>query len=258
MTRTAKSLEEYLKHIQLEQLFTKLGTADPETLAKTIEHFTTKEAEKRDKIVIDYFGNCGVNQIVDTITKFLVASSPRLPANAKVLDVGAGSGFFTVKIAKKTSMKIPKVSFYALDLTPAMLVSLKKKKANITPFIGIAENIRESIKEAKRFLTVPYKFDAVFSTLMLHHSSHPENVFSSLKTVLKKKGKAVIVDLCEHSFEEFRTEMGDIHLGFKPENIYKIAKKHFPIVKVEKLSGICCESSGRSAEIFVATIKNCQ
>jgi len=40
---------------------------------------------------------------------------------------------------------------------------------------------------------------------------------------LKKNGKAMVVDLCEHGFEEFKTEMGDVHLGFKPENIYRMA-----------------------------------
>jgi len=244
-----------LKNLQLEHLFRKLGASNPEILAKEIEHFTTKEAEKRDKIVIDYFGENGVKRIVNTITKLLLAS-PRPPVNAKVLDVGAGTGFFTVKIAKKLHTELPAVSFYAIDLTPAMLLSLAEKKANITPFIGIAENIKGSIKEAKRFFNIPFKFDAIFSTLTLHHSVQPEKVFNSFKQVLKKRGKAIVVDLCEHGFEEFRTEMGDVHLGFKPENVYEMAKKYFSEVKVEKLPGICCECSGRSARIFVVTMQS--
>lgn len=253
--KISTSLEKYLKNLQLEQLFRKLGASNPEILAKEIEHFTTKEAEKRDKIVINYFGENGVNQIVSTITKILLVS-PKLPAKAKVLDVGAGSGFFTVKIAEKLHAEFPTVSLYAMDLTPAMLLSLAKKKGNITPFIGIAENIESSIKEAKKFFNIPYKFDAIFSTLMLHHSTQPEKVFKSLKQALKSKGKAMVVDLCEHGFQEFKTEMGDVHLGFKPENIYKVARKYFSEVKVEKLPGICCECSGRSARIFVATMQN--
>jgi SAM-dependent methyltransferase len=253
--KISTSLEKYLKNLQLEQLFRKLGASNPEILAKEIEHFTTKEAKKRDKIVINYFGENGVNQIVSTITKILFAS-PKLPAKAKVLDVGAGSGFFTVKIAEKLHVEFPTVSLYAMDLTPAMLLSLAKKKGNITPFIGIAENIESSIKEAKKFFNIPFKFDAIFSTLMLHHSAQPEKVFKSLKQGLKSKGKAMVVDLCEHGFEDFKTEMTDVHLGFKPENVYEMARKYFSEVKVEKLPGICCECSGRSAEIFVATMQN--
>jgi len=183
--------------------------------------------------------------------------SPRLPVDGKALDVGAGTGFFTVKIAKKIHAGLPKVSFYAMDITPAMLLSLAKKKVNITPFIGIAENITGSVKEARKHFNIPGKFDAIFSTLMLHHSTQPERVFKSLKEALKRKGKAIVVDLCEHGFEEFKTEMGDVHLGFKPENIYEMARRYFSDVKVEKLPGICCECSGRSAEIFVAFMRNC-
>ena len=54
-----------------------------------------KEAEQRDRILINYFGDEGINRIVDRIVELLFAS-PKLPADAKVLDVGAGSGFFTV------------------------------------------------------------------------------------------------------------------------------------------------------------------
>jgi len=249
------SLEEYVKTLQLGRFFEKLGVSNSETLTKEVEHFTIKEVEKRDKIVVDYFGENGVKRIVNTITKLLLVS-PRPPVNAKVLDVGAGTGFFTVKIAKKLHTELPEASFYAMDLTPAMLLSLTKKKANITPFIGIAENIEGSIKEGKKFFNIPSKFDAIFSTLMLHHSVQPEKVFKSLKHVLKKRGKAIVVDLCEHGFEEFRTEMGDVHLGFKPENVCEMARKYFSEVKVKKLPGICCECSGRSARIFVITMQN--
>ena len=249
------SFKQYLEHLQLEQLLKKVGASDPETLAKTVEHFTVKEGEKRDQIVKNYFGQSGKRRIVDTITRCLL-EHPRLPLEGKVLDVGAGTGFFTVRVARKVKAEIPDVSFYAMDLTPAMLLSLAKKKADIVPFVGLAENIRGSIEQTRKHFNIPFKFDAVFSTLMLHHSTSPERVFESIKDALKKHGKAVVVDLCEHSFEEFKAEMGDVYLGFKPENIQAMARRHFADVKVEKLPGIRCESSGRSAEIFIATMKN--
>jgi len=241
--------------LQLERLFKKLGASDPKILAETVEHFTTKEAEKRDEIVIGYFGRKGINRIVNTIAQYIL-KPPNLPPNLQILDVGAGTGFFTIKIAKKLQAKIPRFSLYAMDLTPAMLSSLAKKNANITPFIGNAENIQGSIEQARNYFNIPYKFDAIFSTLMLHHSTQPEKVFKSFKVALEKNGKAVIVDLCEHDFKEFKTEMSDVHLGFKPENVQEMAQRYFSKVKVEKMPGICCECSGRSAEIFVAFMQN--
>jgi SAM-dependent methyltransferase len=249
------SLEEYLKKFSAYTFLGKVGVSNSEVFVKEVEYFTIKEARKRDKILIEYFGCKGVNLIVKTVTNLLFAP-PQLSTNAKVLDIGAGTGFFTAKIAEKVRDRLPNVSFYAMDITPAMLISLAKKNLNITPFVGIAENIRESIKEARKHFNVPNKFDAVFSTLMLHHSIQPEKVFKNLKEVLKKNGKAIIVDLCEHEFEEFRKEMGDVHLGFKPESIYEMAKMYFSNVKVETLPGICCKCSGRSAEIFVAFMRN--
>lgn len=231
-----------------------MGATQPQTLAKTVKHFTTKEAEKRDKIAIDYFGQNGINRIVDSITGFLL-SDPRLAANAKVLDAGAGSGFFTAKVESKIHSTLPKVNFYAMDLTPAMLRVLARN-TDITPFIGLAENLRGSIQQARKRFTIPLKFDAVFSTLMLHHSVRPEKLFESISQVLKKDGKAVIIDLCRHSFKEFKEEMGDIHLGFNPEAIKRMANTFFSSVEVRNIPGITCKSSGRSAEIFVATAQN--
>jgi SAM-dependent methyltransferase len=244
-----------LKQLQLEQLFKQLKAPNPGTLAKTMRHFATKEAENRDKIVADYFGRPAIKKIVDTIVDALLAS-PKLPSDAKILDVGAGSGFFTFRVAKKVRAELPESSFYAMDLTPTMLLLLARKKAKITPFVGIAENIEGSIRQAEKFFKIPRRFDAVFSTLMLHHSTCPAKVFESIRKALKKDGKAIIVDLCEHNFEEFRTEMGDVHLGFKLENIRKMAQKHFSTVRIRKIPAIRCESSGRSAEIFFAVMQN--
>jgi SAM-dependent methyltransferase len=143
-----------------------------------------------------------------------------------------------------------------MDATPAMLLALEKKKVGITPFLGVAENIEASIKEARAYAEIPDKFDAVFSTLMLHHSTKPEKVFESIKKVLEKSGKAVILDLCEHKFAEFKTEMGDVHLGFKLDDVRKMAKACFSEVEIEKMLGIGCSCSGRSAEIFVASMRN--
>jgi hypothetical protein len=73
-----------------------------------------------------------------------------------------------------------------------------------------------------------------------------------MREALITNGKVVVIDLCKHDFTEFREEMGDVHLGFEVAEIKKAAKKAFSYVSVDKLPGICCSSSGRSAELFVA------
>ncbi len=251
---TKLSLEEYLKATDLPRLLHKLGTSHVDLLVKEISHFTKNEATRRDKIVLGYFGEEGVERIIDTIIACLT-SSPKLEQTANILDVGAGSGFFTTRIVTKMKKLVPDASFYAMDATPSMLLALAKKRERIVPFFGVAENIAGSIENAQSYATVPDRFDAAFSTLMLHHCPQIETVFKSLKQVLKTTGKAVIVDLCTHTFAEFKDEMGDVHLGFDPDAIRKTAKMVFSGVSVEKLPGISCTSSGCSAELFVATLR---
>jgi ubiquinone/menaquinone biosynthesis C-methylase UbiE len=247
------NLQKYFTNVKPEEFFRKLKADDPQTLANVVEHFTMKEAEKRDAITLGYFGEEGAKRIVAAVTERL---TPSLQSGSKVLDAGAGTGFFTAKIAQAVNSKIPNVSFYAMDATQVMLLTLQKKHAEITPFWGIAENILGSLIEARAYVQVPDRFDAAFSTLMLHHSAKPEKVFSSIKKILAPNGTAVILDLCEHKFEEFRTELADVHLGFKLEYVKALAEAEFSNVQIAKIPGICCSSSGRSAEIFVASMQN--
>jgi len=69
---------------------------------------------------------------------------PRLIENAEIIDVGAGTGFFTIQIAQKLNQELPNTSFYAMDITPAMLWVLVKKTTGILPFLGTAETLTQA------------------------------------------------------------------------------------------------------------------
>jgi len=250
-----KRLESYIRKVNLRDLLKELKAPNIDIAIEEVQHFTEKEAEKRDQIVLGYFGEAGVKRIVSLMVHHLL-SPPKLGDDAKILDVGAGSGFFTVKIDEELRPQAPRNAFYAMDITPAMLKVLTRKTGKIVPFLGIAENVPGSIRQAQKYLRVPSKYDAVISTLTLHHCLDTAKVFEGIRDVLEKNGKAVIVDLCEHSFEEFKKEMGDAHLGFNPSLVRKLAEKFFSHVYVEKIPGICCECSGKSAELFVMALRN--
>ncbi len=239
---------------ELKAILTRLVGADADRIRAQVNHFTNTEPEHRDEIVLRYFGREGVTRIVGRIAA-QVSKNGHGPA-ARILDVGAGVGTFTVPLFEKIGEALPRATFYATDLTPAMLRVLSNQARHITAFVGLAEDLAGSIRIARESVRVPRTFDVVVSTLMLHHSLNTERVLSSINGVLRPKGTAVIVDMCQHRFSEFREEMADIHLGFDLERIKKLAHKCFRRANVVKLPATCrCSDTGRVADLFMLTAR---
>lgn len=255
--------ERYLQQIDFKNLLEEVGLSDAETLAENIEYFTEKEAEKRDEIVTSYFGETGVDKIVHEVTKNL----EKLDKESAILDVGAGTGFFTIKIAEKFSGH--NLDFYALDATPAMLAVLVKKlrglkKVSITPTLGVAERISESLNTSRKVyeplgIILPMCFDAVISILMLHHCRNVSEVFSSVEGVVNYGGKLVLIDLCKHNFREFKETMGDVHLGFELDYIESELAEIFEVERIDRMRQACrCRETGRSTDLFIAVVSRPQ
>lgn len=141
------NFQHYLQTVRFSELLKELRVQNFDALTEQIGHFTEKEAERRDEIVLSYFGAKGIQSIIDHISDCLL-SPPGLRDSAKILDVGAGTGFFTIRIAQRLRRRLPQFSFYAMDITPAMLLALVKKTTDIIPFLGAAEDISASIKLA--------------------------------------------------------------------------------------------------------------
>lgn len=243
-----------LEHaIELKGLIKSLGYKDADLISRQLRHFTEKEAERRDEIVTEYLGKEGIEKVVSTLSHEVV--SAKQGKGLSVLDVGAGVGTFTVPMAERVRLMVPEAKFYALDVTPAMLEVLAKRAPCMKTFLGIAENIKDSVELWKGRLSLPVKFDAITSVLTLHHCRNIGKVFQSFGKVLKRKGRAIVIDLCRHTFHEFTEEMGDYHLGFELDAVRKASMPYFQEVSTNKLHGICCSSSDMSAELFLSIMK---
>lgn len=250
MAATAAHLEHLLRQTRLPAFFRSLGAEDAGRLLAQVEHFTTVEAEHRDARIIEYLGEAGLSRLIERLAQEIIT---RAPATAPdVLDVGVGSGTFTIPVLQRVRRELPGARFYALDVTPAMLRALARRAPEIIPFLGLAENIAGSIQYAQQYLPVPDRFDLLLSTLTLHHSPNILQVFASIASALNRRGTVLLADLLEHSFADFREEMGDYHLGFQPAQLHAVASRFFAEVQVQPLPDITCSSAGRSVGLFFA------
>ena len=208
-------------------------------LVEQIEYFET-EAPERDDIVRDYLRDECIERLVEEIAREVLRLGRK---EVRILDVAAGSGFFTERVKRKLEEKGIKVEVYGFDITPSMLKRLKEK--GITPVWGVAERIRDSIRIANDHygLDVPEKFDVVVSTLAFHHFLNPEEVLRSIRDVLEDGGKAVIIDVLKHGHDEFKDTLKDTHLGFSIEEMRGMGLRVFKKAEVRPL-GLHCEVDG--------------
>ncbi|OAI23762.1 SAM-dependent methyltransferase [Methylosinus sp. R-45379] len=113
-----------------------------------------------------------------------VVDALHLDRAARVADIGAGTGYFSVRIAKR----IPNGKLYSADVEPDMVTYLgerakRERLANLTPVQSSAD---------KANLPEPVDLALVVDTY--HHIGNRTQYFSALKSSLRPKGRLAIVD----------------------------------------------------------------
>lgn len=141
--------------------------------------------------------------------------------NEMILDIGAGSGNFSLPIARK--LKQGKI--YCLDLSSEMTDFLQKKAKQKS----LQNAIRVLNCDAAATGLEDCSIDWVVSGNCMHEMPHPEKILAEMRRVLKPRGAAFIVD--------FR----DWH-GFHP------GKAHGPY-SVQQLSELFSEAGFRNVSV---------
>ena len=109
-----------------------------------------------------------------------VITALKLPADASVADIGAGTGYFAARFAHM----VPKGRVYAVDLEPDMVAHLgeRAKKdglANLTPVLGATDSPK-----------IPAPVDLVILVDVYHHIGAREKYFGKLRESIKADRKS--------------------------------------------------------------------
>jgi len=110
----------------------------------------------------------------------------RVAKGSSVADIGAGSGYMTVRLAKIVG---PMGRVYANDIQPAMLQLLQQnvaraKLANVTPVLGTFDDPK----------LPPASVDLVIMVDVYHEFSQPQRMLQRIGEALKPGGRLVLFE----------------------------------------------------------------
>jgi SAM-dependent methyltransferase len=141
---------------------------------------------------------------------------------ATVADVGAGSGYFTVRLASRVG---PKGRVFANDLQPEMLKLLaarlaREQVANVTLVHGAVDNPKLPVAS----------IDLVLMVDVYHEFSEPQKMLRAIRAALKPAGRLVLL--------EYRKEDPDVPIRFEhkmsvPEAKLELEAEGFRLAKVD-------------------------
>jgi len=113
-----------------------------------------------------------------------VVEALRLDGSSSVADIGAGTGYFAARIAKR----IPEGKVFAADVEPDMVRYLGERAkaegvSNLKPVLAGADAAN-----------LPEPVDLILIVDTYHHIGHRKAYFAKLKPSLRPNGRLVIID----------------------------------------------------------------
>jgi cyclopropane fatty-acyl-phospholipid synthase-like methyltransferase len=142
-----------------------------------------------------------------------------LMPGAAVADIGAGTGYFSVRLAKA----VPGGSVFAVDIEPAMLAHIQKRAA--------AESLKNivTVQAVGSSPNLPKPVDVVLVVDTYHHLPSRSVYFSGLKKSLTPSGRVAIIDFRKDAPDgpppEFRFDADQI-IGEMKQAGYRLEARH--------------------------------
>jgi len=115
----------------------------------------------------------------------LAIASIKLPPNAVVADIGAGTGYYSFKLAAK----LPKGRVYAVELQDALIVYLNNKKKLLN------DSVVSIVKSTERSPNLPNNsIDLAIMVDVYHELEYPHEMLQSIRNCLKSDGQILLIE----------------------------------------------------------------
>ena len=143
-----------------------------------------------------------------------------IKAGSNVADIGAGSGWFTVRASKRVGAT---GAVLAEDINPLAIEYIGKRviKENIS-------NVRTVLGQPDDPMLPPESVDAVLLLKVYHEIAHPVEFMKKLKPALHPGGRVGIIDKngdgANHGLDRKIVEKEMDEAGFKPAGSYDFTK----------------------------------
>jgi ubiquinone/menaquinone biosynthesis C-methylase UbiE len=152
--------------------------ATPEAIRDVNTRYHDAAADHYDtKWGVDY-GDIGRAQVRGKLHKLL---GKPLPAFERSLEIGAGTGYFTLNMLQDGVVR----EATATDISPGMLDALQANAARV----GV--DVRAVACDAEELPFADESFDLVLGHAVLHHIPHLDRAFAEFRRVLRPGGRVV-------------------------------------------------------------------
>jgi len=142
----------------------------------------------------------------------LEAFLPLLPREWKVADIGSGTGYLLPILASNFAEVI------AVDPAESMLECARRRVAECG-----ADNVTFHRGELGKLPLPSGTVDLAVASLVLHHIKDPQPALAEIRRVLRRGGRALIIEQEAHENQAFYERMKDLWWGFVPTELEKMA-----------------------------------
>jgi cyclopropane fatty-acyl-phospholipid synthase-like methyltransferase len=184
-----------------------------------------------------------ITQIVGNIGQ-LILKELSLSDKMHIMDFGSGTGLLLSQIAPFVN------EITAVDISTSMIGVLKSKIDAIDCKLQILE--LDLTKE-----TLDTKFDAIISSMTIHHIEKVQEIFNKFHSLLNDNGTIAIADIDKEDGSFHSEDTGVFHNGFNRNEFLQIAKNAgFKDLKIQTASIINKPTGQYSVFLLTGKKKN--